>query len=575
MDQIIEQYIVNEKWEDILDYAKLARNESNYNEQISVAEWKAKQMLCMSEQDMLISLHDGMLCNPFYYELYVCLADMKLNINNNPSQAYICLEQALFYCDNNEDKKTIASMLDSLSANVNPTSIVIVSFNCCSMMQDCIKTIKTYTPPASYEIIVVDNASTDGVAEWLSSQDDIKLILNKENKGFGTASNQGALLAAPENDIFFLNNDTIVPANAIFWLKMGLYENDRVGATSCISNNVSNDQQINVTFNNNADIISFGKINNIISLNPYEEKIKLVDYALLIKREVLNKIGLFDEIYGTGYYEDDDISVRVLMEGYKLILCHNSFIFHYGAQGFLQNPSICTELLMKNHQTFLNKWGFNILYYSSSRTEIIKLMDDLPPTSEINVLEIGCGAGATLAKIKYLWPNAKTYGVEIVNDVAKLASNYSDIIVGDIETLELPYEKDFFDVIICGDVLEHLRNPEAALAKLYLYLKKNGCLLASIPNVMHSSVLYPLLNGCWDYKNSGILDRTHLKFFTKKSIYEMFNNVQLKIDAIYRTESAEDYPESNPVMMEKLKTIMTAEAFEQIFAFQYIIKSIK
>lgn len=575
MNAIVEQYLENSQWNEIIKYASTARNESTYDEQLAIAEWKAKQMLEMPEQDMLNTLRDGMLCNPFYYELYVCLADMKLNINNNPDQAYICLEQALFYCNNYDDKEAITSMMDNLETNVNPTSIVIVSYNCCEMMQDCINTIKTYTPPTSYELIVVDNASTDGIAEWLSAQNDIKLILNKDNKGFGPASNQGALLAAPNNDIFFLNNDTIVPANAIFWMKMGLYEKEDVGATSCMSNYVSNDQKINVTFNNKAEILSFGKVTNIISPTPYEEKVKLIGFALFIKRSVLNKIGLFDEIFGIGNYEDDDISVRILMEGYKLILCHNSFIFHYGSQGFAQLDSSYTDLLLRNHQIFIDKWGFNILYYSSSRTEIIQLMEDIPKSKGINVLEIGCGAGATLNKIKYLWPNAKTVGVEIVDDVAKLASIYNEIIVGDIETLELPYEKDYFDVIICGDVLEHLRDPEAALTKLHKYLKKDGNLLASIPNVMHSSVLYPLLNGCWDYKNSGILDRTHLKFFTKKSINELFGRVQLRIDAMLYTQSTDDDPESNPDMMEKLRSVMTPDAFEQIYAFQYIIKSTK
>lgn len=575
MDSILEQYITNGQWNDIIEYAKEAKDKANYNEQIAVADWKARQMLGMPEHKMLEALREGMLCNPFYYELYVCLADMKLNINNNPNQAYICLEQALFYCDNSEDKEQILSMMLELDAHVNPTSIIIASYNCCEMMKDCINTIRTYTPPNSYEIIVVDNASTDGIAEWLSTQNDIKVIMNKENKGFGAASNQGFAVAKPENDIFFLNNDTIVTANAIFWLKMGLYENNTIGATSCMSNSVSNDQIINVSFKNNAEVLSFGKANNIVSLNPYEEKITLVGFALLVKRNVINRIGVFDEIYGIGNYEDVDFSIRILNEGYKLILCHNSFIFHYGSQGFEQLSTTYLDHMLKNRELFINKWGFNISYYSSSRNEILKLIEDFPSSKEMNVLEIGCGAGATLAKIKYLWPNSKTYGVEISDKVAKLADNYSEVIVGDIENLTLPYDKETFDVIICGDVLEHLRDPEATLKNMYGLLKRGGSLLASIPNVMHSSVLYPLLRGHWDYKDSGILDRTHLKFFTLKSIYEMFANVNLNIELIYKTESTEDYPESNPELMEHLRAIMTEDAFNQIFAYQYIIKSVK
>lgn len=574
MNPTIEQFLINEQWNEIIEYSNTSRHESKYDEHIAVAEWKAKQMLGMSEASLLETLQEGMLCNPYYYELFVCLAEMKLNINNI-NQAYICLEQALFYCNDAEDRNQIYDMMSSLNSKVNQTSIVIASYNCKEMMKDCINSIRTYCPPGSYEIIVVDNASTDGIAEWLSTQNDIKIILNKENKGFGPASNQGAAIAVPDNDIFFLNNDTIVPPNAIFWLKMGLYENDTIGATGCMSNYVNNNQMIDISFDTTADMLSFAKKHNVISLNPYEEKIKLTGFALFIKRNVINKIGLFDEIYGIGNFEDDDISVRILQEGYKLILCHNSFIFHYGSQSFSKISQDYAELFFTNHRLFKEKWGFNIIYYSSARDEIISLIKNIPSTKEINVLEIGCGAGATLARIKYLWPNAKTYGVEIVEDVAKLASNYSDIICGDIESLNLPYENEFFDIIICGDVLEHLRTPEETLRKLYYLLKSGGNLLASIPNVMHSSVLYPLLNGNWDYQDSGILDRTHLKFFTKKSICEMFDNVNLKIESLYITESTENYPESNPEMMEKLRNIMSEEAFAQIFAYQYLVKSCK
>lgn len=574
MDHIVEEYLLHNQWQEIIEYANTARLENSYNEQISVAEWKAKQMLNMPEEDLLQVLREGMLCNPCFYELFICLAEMKLS-KNNLNQAYICLEQALFYCDKPEDKMQIASMMQEIDATVNPVSIIIASYNCCEMLQNCLLTIKTYTPAKSYEIVVVDNASTDGVAEWLSAQKDIKVILNKENKGFGIASNQGVAIAEPDNDIFFLNNDTLVPANAIFWLRMGLYEGNNIGATSCMSNRVSNDQMIDVTLNNTAEVLSFAKKHNIISLNPYEEKVKLVGFALLIKRSVLNEIGLFDEIYSIGNYEDDDISIRMLMAGYKLLLCHNSFIYHYGSQGFAQIDYDYSKLLYDNLQKFIKKWNFNIQYYSSARDNLIDFIKDIPASTEIKVLEIGCGTGATLAKIKYLWPNAKTYGIEIEPTVAKIATNFSEIIAGDIETLDLPYNMDYFDVIICGDVLEHLRNPEATLNKLYSHLKKDGYLLSSIHNVMHSSVLYPLLNGCWDYEDAGILDRTHLRFFTKKSICEMFNNVNLAIEKLCVTESYLDYPESNPDMFNKLQAIMPPEAFEQIYVFQYLIKSIK
>ncbi len=572
---ILNELLNNGQWNEIIKYSDKAKNDKTYNEQLSILEWKAKQMLGYSEIELLKCLRDGMLCNPTFYELYVCLADMKLNLNDNPNQAYICLEQALFYCDNDDDRDQIISMIDNLDVNVNPTSIVIASYNCCELMQLCIKSIREYIPSSAYEIIVVDNASTDGITEWLASQKDIRLIRNTENKGFGAASNQGVALASPNNDIFFLNNDTIVPPNAFFWLKMGLYENENIGATSCMSNKVSNQQRIDVSFNTTEEMLSFSKKHNIISFNPYEEKVKLIGFALLIKRNVLNKIGCFDEIFGIGNFEDDDISVRIIYEGYKLLLCHNSFIYHFGSQSFSQINLDYDVLLTKNRRLFKIKWGFDILYYTYARNEILQLIEDYPADKELNVLEIGCGAGATLNRIKYLWPNAKTYGVEIVENVAKLANIYSPVIAGDIENCKLPYDEGFFDIIICGDVLEHLRDPDAALIKFNKLLKSDGVLLASIPNVMHSSVIFPLLEGRWDYQDAGILDSTHLKFFTRKSILEMFNRTNYSIESMYMTTNIVDGPETNPELLKKLKTIMNEDAIEQLYAYQYILRAKK
>ncbi len=93
------------------------------------------------------------------------------------------------------------------------------------------------------QIIVVDNASEDGSVEWLRGQKDILLIENQENRGFPAGCNQGIAAADADADIFLLNNDTILPENALFWLRMGLYESEKNGAVGSVSNCVGNHQQ--------------------------------------------------------------------------------------------------------------------------------------------------------------------------------------------------------------------------------------------------------------------------------------------------------------------------------------------
>lgn len=84
--------------------------------------------------------------------------------------------------------------------------------------------IRRNNVPSSYEIIVVDNASTDESLSWLEQQEDVVLIKNSENRGFPCGCNQGIRAAGPDSDILLLNSDTILFPNSLFWLRMGLYE---------------------------------------------------------------------------------------------------------------------------------------------------------------------------------------------------------------------------------------------------------------------------------------------------------------------------------------------------------------
>ena len=98
---------------------------------------------------------------------------------------------------------------------LNNTSIIILTYNNLNYTKECLDSIKKYTKEGTYEIIIVDNNSTDGTVEYLKSQPDLKVIYNKENMGFPKGCNQGISLASNSNDILLLNNDTIVTNN---WL---------------------------------------------------------------------------------------------------------------------------------------------------------------------------------------------------------------------------------------------------------------------------------------------------------------------------------------------------------------------
>jgi SAM-dependent methyltransferase len=169
-------------------------------------------------------------------------------------------------------------------------------------------------------------------------------------------------------------------------------------------------------------------------------------------------------------------------------------------------------------------------YYKHLRPALLALADSVPMT---RVLEIGCGAGETL---RYLRQRGAQYtvGVEIRGDVAEVAKNGSQadvIIVGDIETLDLPFPAEHFDLVVASFVLEHVRDPWAVTRRLVSLLRPGGLLVGSLPNVRHWSVLAPLLfRGRWEYVDDGIMDWTHFRFFTRRTIAKLLSESGLHVD---------------------------------------------
>jgi GT2 family glycosyltransferase len=221
----------------------------------------------------------------------------------------------------------------------------------------CINSIRKYTKRDSYEIIVVDNHSTDGTVEWLQEQADLRLILNHENVGFPAACNQG-IAAANGNDIMLLNNDTIVTPQWLSNLEKCLYSSPDIGAVGTVTNSCSNFQRIACKYSSIEEMICFAQRFNHSDPGLWEERKRLVAYCMLIRAEVIDKVGLLDEIFSPGNYEDDDYSVRMRNAGYRLVLCRDAFVHHFGSISFREQSTQFTALLNTNKQKFIDKWGF-------------------------------------------------------------------------------------------------------------------------------------------------------------------------------------------------------------------------
>ena len=147
------------------------------------------------------------------------------------------------------------------------------------------------------------------------------------------------------------------------------------------------------------------------------------------------------------------------------------------------------------------------------------------------VLDVGCSSGY-LARPLAARGNT-IVGLELDPVAARAAEEFCELVlVGDVETMELPLEPGSFDVVLGGDVIEHLRDPAATLARLRPFLRPGGRVVLSTPNVANWAIRLSLLSGRWRYTDRGILDRSHTHLFTKATLAETLECAGYRVERI-------------------------------------------
>ena len=203
-------------------------------------------------------------------------------------------------------------------------------------------------------------------------------------------------------------------------------------------------------------------------------------------------------------------------------------------------------------------------YYANARQDVLRRV----PVSARAVLDVGCGAGALGASIKRR-QGARVVGIEYVAEQAARAAAVLDAVhTGDVAALDLPYAPGSFDCLIYSDVLEHLVDPWAVLAKQRPLLAQGGTLIASLPNVQFVGVIAGLLRGRWAYQPRGVLDRTHLRFFTRRSAHALIEGAGYRVTSIDRMFRWFDNPASS--LHRYARVTAPLPWVRDLFSYQYI-----
>jgi SAM-dependent methyltransferase len=211
------------------------------------------------------------------------------------------------------------------------------------------------------------------------------------------------------------------------------------------------------------------------------------------------------------------------------------------------------------------------VYFNHERPELVALI----PDGAGAVLDVGCGSGALGAAIRRERPGCAVTGIEWFEDAVRRArSRLDEVWRVDLNAFDtLPARPGAFDAIVCGDVLEHLLDPERTLGVLRPYLAAGGRLVISIPNVRHWSVVFPLLvHDRWEYTDAGLLDRTHVHLFTITELALMLGRAGYRVDAI---DSVQMPMPDELIPLSRLATRLGAgeDVEVRLGAYQYLVSA--
>jgi len=246
----------------------------------------------------------------------------------------------------------------NLKGSTPLASIIILTHNSFRYTMECIKSILAYTKN-KYELIIVDNASTDGTVQYLKSLENATLIINNSNRGFSGGCNQGFREANGEY-IVLLNNDTIVTegwlSNLIKWLE----SDENIGIVGPRSNFVLPQQAVTKTpYKSMKEMQEFAAQWAEINSDKGFAVDYLSGFCMVFRKDLIKQIGGFDERFYPGYFEDTDFSIRTSIFGKKLWVANDVYIHHHGSSSYKTKRKYHRKIIEESKKNFLKKWKIN------------------------------------------------------------------------------------------------------------------------------------------------------------------------------------------------------------------------
>ncbi len=271
------------------------------------------------------------------------------------------VEQRRSFAAQNTWEKRYEVIAGGLRDSATRASLIVVTYNNLALTRLCLESILRNTDYPNYEIIVVDNNSTDKTPEFLrqlaTQQSHVQIILNSENRGFAFANNQGLALSTGDR-LVLLNNDTVVPPG---WLSRLLrhLEDPAIGLVGPVTNSVGNEARVEVEYQTLGEMEAFA--DGLVWTNDgrLADIHMLAMFCVAFRRDTHERVGPLDEQFGIGMFEDDDYSLRVKKCDLRVVCAADVFVHHFGQAAFkhLIPSGAYDELFTENRRRFESKWN--------------------------------------------------------------------------------------------------------------------------------------------------------------------------------------------------------------------------
>ncbi len=255
----------------------------------------------------------------------------------------------------------VAALKEAVKKTFPLVSIIVVTHNNLHLNEQCLNSIYRCTTYPNFELIVVDNASTDGTLAYLQETagkaGNLKLVPNDRNIGFAKGVNAGIKAAGGEY-VVILNNDTVVTRGWLGRLIRYLERDQTIGMVGPVTNLAGNEARIETHYSSLEEMEQFAERHTREHENESFPVDTLAMFCVAMRKSLFTEVGLLDERFAIGMFEDDDFALRVRNRGYKIICAEDVFVHHFHNASFkLMGEQRFREIFEANRRRYEEKWG--------------------------------------------------------------------------------------------------------------------------------------------------------------------------------------------------------------------------